>query len=119
MSSNSTSGDMNEIDESTTLAVPSKSFESPCAEYSSMVVPTIHIQEIAPQIQEVALTDSRGGLHHVYGVTLCSAWYFSLYGVASRGGSYKFKRWPPSRVWCGTLLGVALCSMWHFVLCGT
>ena len=64
----------------------------------------------------------------------------------SRGGPHRFKRRPPPRVWCGTLLCVALCSvwgmdsggdppqtqevaplhvcgvvlysMWHFILCG-
>ena len=40
MSSDSTSGDVNEIVEPTIIVVPSKSFESPCAEYSFMIVPT-------------------------------------------------------------------------------
>ena len=29
----------------------------------------------------------------------------------SRSGPHRFKRWPPPRVWCGTLLRVALCSI--------
>ena len=29
----------------------------------------------------------------------------------SRGGPHGFKRWPPPRVWCGTLLSVALSSI--------
>ena len=37
-------------------------------------------QEIAPQIQEVAPTDSRCDPHHVYGVELCFLWYFGLCG---------------------------------------
>jgi len=76
-------------------------------------------EKVAPQIQEVAPTDSRGGPHHVCGVTLCSVWHFSLCGLIqevapliqevartdSRGG--------PHHVY-----GVALCSVWHFALCG-
>ena len=30
----------------------------------------------------------------------------------SRGGPHRFKRWPPSCVWCGTLLCVAICFVW-------
>jgi len=36
--------------------------------------------EIAPHIQEVAPTYSRCDAYHVYGVALCSLWYFSLCG---------------------------------------
>ena len=32
-------------------------------------------KEVALQIQEVAPTDSRGGPHHVCGVSLCSVWH--------------------------------------------
>ena len=32
-------------------------------------------EEVALQIQEVAPTDSRGGPHHVCGVSLCSVWH--------------------------------------------
>ena len=80
-------------------------------------------EEVVLQIQEVALTDSRGGPHHVWcgtllGVTLCSMWHFALRvdsggsPTDSRGGPYRFKRWPPPRVWCDNLLCVALCSVW-------
>ena len=39
MSSDSTGDDVNEIVESNIPAVPRKSFESPCVEYSFMVIP--------------------------------------------------------------------------------
>ena len=68
-------------------------------------------EEVALQIREVAPTDSRGGPHHVCGVILCSMWHFALREMDSRGGPYEFKRWPPPRVWCGTLLRVTLSSI--------
>jgi len=94
-------------------------------------------KEVALQIQEVAPTDSRGGPHHVCGVTFCSMWHFALrvdtggsptdsrggphhvcgvalcsvWGMDSRGGPHRFKRWPPPRMWCGTFLRVALSSI--------
>ena len=40
MSSDSTSYDVDEIVEPNILAVPSKSFEFSCAEYSFMIIPT-------------------------------------------------------------------------------
>ena len=70
-------------------------------------------EEVAPQIQEVTLTDSRG----VCGVVLCSMWHFALRvdtggsPTDSRGGPHRFKRWPPPWVWCGILLRVALSSI--------
>ena len=54
-------------------------------------------------------TDSRGGPHHMCGVSLCSMWHFALRGMDSRGGPHRFKRCPHH------LCGVALCSMWHLV----
>ena len=39
MSSDSTNNDVNEIVEPNTPTMPNKPFESPCAEYSFMVVP--------------------------------------------------------------------------------
>ena len=63
-------------------------------------------------------TDSRGGPHHACGVALCSMWHFALRvdiggsPTDSRGGPHRFKRWPPPRVWCGTLLRVVLCFVW-------
>jgi len=68
------------------------------------------ILEVAPQIQEVAPTDSRGGPHHVCGVTLYSMWHFVLCGewilevapTDSIGGPHH-------------VCGVALCSVWHLV----
>ena len=55
----------------------------------------------SPQIQEMALTDSRGGPHHVCDVTLCSVWHFDL-----------------CREW---ILEVAptTCVVWHFTPGGT
>ena len=35
----------------------------------------------------------------------------SVWGMDSRGGLHRFKRWPPSRVWCDSLLRVALSSI--------
>jgi len=62
-------------------------------------------EEVALQIQEVASTNSRGGPHHVRGVALCSVWVDTGGSpIDSRGGPHRFKRWPPPRVWCGTLL---------------
>jgi len=75
-------------------------------------------EEVAPQIQEVAPTDLRGGPHHVCGVALCSMWHFSLRvdsggsPTGSKGGPHRFKRWPLPRVWCGILLCVALYFVW-------
>ena len=75
-------------------------------------------EEVALQIQKVAPADSRGGHHHVCGVALCSMWHFALRvdtegsPTDSRGGPYRFKRWPPPRVSCGTLLCVVLYSVW-------
>ena len=69
-------------------------------------------EKVALQIQKVAPTDPRGGPHHVCDVALCSMWYFTLRvdtggsATDSRGGTYRFKRWPPSRVCCSTLLYV-------------
>ena len=57
-----------------------------------------HNQEIALQIQEVA-------------PTTCVVWHFALRGMDSRGGLHGFKRWPPPRVWCGTLFRVTLSSI--------
>jgi len=37
--------------------------------------------------------------------------YF-LSRIDSGGGPHRFKRWPPPRAWCGTLLYVTLCSVW-------
>ena len=79
-------------------------------------VDTGRMEEVALQIQEVAPTDSRGSPHHVCGVALCSMWHFALKvdiggsPTDLRGGPHRFKRWPPPRVWCGTLLRVVLCS---------
>ena len=33
----------------------------------------------------------------------------------SRGGSHRFKRWPPPCMWCGTLFRVAPSFVWHLV----
>jgi len=55
MSSDNSSGDVNEIVEPTTFVVPSKSFESPCAEYSFMVVPT---HSYSPESSEFFFYDS-------------------------------------------------------------
>jgi len=43
MSSDSTSDDMNEIVEPNIPAVPSKSIEFPCLEYTFMAIPMSHI----------------------------------------------------------------------------
>ena len=53
-------------------------------------------EKVALQIQEVALTDSRGGPHYVCGVALYSVWHFALCGewilevapTDSRGGPH-------------------------------
>jgi len=68
------------------------------------------IQEVAPQIQEVAPTDSRGGPHNVRGMGLWSVWHFGLCGewilevapTNSRGGPHH-------------VCDVTLWSMWHLV----
>ena len=73
-------------------------------------------EKVALQIQEMAPTDSRGDPNHVCGVALCSMWHSALRfdtggsPTDSRGVPHRFKRWPPPRVWCGTLLHVAFCS---------
>jgi len=62
-------------------------------------------------------TDSRGGPHHVCGVTLCSMWHFAL--RVDSGGSPTDSRGAPtdSRGGPHHVCGVVLCSVWHFALC--
>ena len=70
------------------------------------------IQEVAPQIQEVAPTTCVVWHFAPCGTLLCSVWYFALCGewilevapTDSRDG-------PPPCVWCGILLRVALSSI--------
>ena len=69
-------------------------------------------EKVALQIQEVALTDSRGGPYHVYGVALCSMWHFAL--RVDTGGSPTDSRGGPtdSRGGPHHVCDVALCSVW-------
>ena len=65
-------------------------------------------EEVAPQIQEVAPTDSRGGPHYVYGVALCSMWHFALCEKWIQEVAPHIQEAAPTT-----------CMVWHFASCGT
>ena len=90
-------------------------------------------KEVALQIQEVAPTYSRGGPHHVCGVTLCSMWHFAL--RVDQEVAPQIQEVAPTTcvVWhfalCGEWIlevaptdsrgGPTTCVVWHFALCDT